>query len=203
MRAGTVRPRRHARTRRPCRLEPLAMPSGDVQRALFVPLFKGGKRIHLAVQVGSSAQACCMLAVMSGLEPGCARAGAGIMAGTWMHTGWACPSACQRRTRCLRGTAVLWHTFRTRRNASAGACLGTRLVMVSITMAPSFTHPPTPPPPATTIKPGNQLFPRLQPHLSAPSPAIPTTITTPPTCPLPRSPLKTWAPPQAAWAPPC
>lgn len=34
----------------PCRVEPLAQPLSEVQRAPFVPLFKGGKRIHLAVQ---------------------------------------------------------------------------------------------------------------------------------------------------------
>lgn len=34
------------------RLEPLAQPAGEVQRPAFVPLCKGGKRIHLAVQVG-------------------------------------------------------------------------------------------------------------------------------------------------------
>jgi hypothetical protein len=33
-----------------CRVEPLAQPSSEVQRAPFVPLYKGGKRIHLAVQ---------------------------------------------------------------------------------------------------------------------------------------------------------
>lgn len=32
------------------RLEPLAQPASAVQRAAFIPLFKGGKRIHLAVQ---------------------------------------------------------------------------------------------------------------------------------------------------------
>ncbi len=36
-----------------CRLEPLAQPDTQVQRAPFIPLFKGGKRIHLAVQASS------------------------------------------------------------------------------------------------------------------------------------------------------
>lgn len=43
-----------------CRIEPLAHPAAETQRAAFLPLFKGGKRIHLAVQefsedVGSAA----------------------------------------------------------------------------------------------------------------------------------------------------
>ncbi|KAL4854538.1 Phospholipase SGR2 [Chlorella vulgaris] len=42
------------------RIEPLAHPAAETQRAAFLPLFKGGKRIHLAVQefsedVGSAA----------------------------------------------------------------------------------------------------------------------------------------------------
>ena len=32
------------------RLEPLAVPAPALQRALHLPLFRGGKRIHLAVQ---------------------------------------------------------------------------------------------------------------------------------------------------------
>ena len=36
-----------------CRLEPLAQPAGEVQRSAFIPLFKGGKRIHLAVQAST------------------------------------------------------------------------------------------------------------------------------------------------------
>lgn len=42
-------------SRAPRRLEPLVLPPDEVQRAAFVPLFKGGKRIHLAVQVGGRA----------------------------------------------------------------------------------------------------------------------------------------------------
>lgn len=43
--------------RRTCRLEPLALLPGEVQRAAFVPLFKGGKRIHLAMQARSRSAA--------------------------------------------------------------------------------------------------------------------------------------------------